>query len=61
MNNCGACHWKHERCVFRTDRGYCTALSNTDFADNVCHFRKHSAEGVNIYDVTKSMERTSKV
>lgn len=39
-------------CYMR-EKGFCTALEDTEFKDGKCHFRKDRARGVNLYDLHK--------
>lgn len=44
--------YEYATCCFR-NHGRCTALSNTNFANGVCTFRKESKNGPNLYDRRK--------
>lgn len=51
---------RHEgECCMRY-RGMCIALSNTEFDDHVCHFRKAEAKGVNLYDEGRRKKNANK-
>lgn len=39
-----------EQCCMRDDFGNCLALSDVEFSDGRCHFRKEYQEGKNLYD-----------
>lgn len=52
MGNSGGfllCPYRGE-CCMRDDFGNCLALSNVEFRDGKCHFRKEQKEGENLYD-----------
>ena len=38
----------------------CTILTNTDFKDGACHFRKLTPEGKNLYDEARKEKRGDK-
>lgn len=48
------CRHEHEGdCCMRMyvkKKGVCTILVDTDFPDNLCHFRKERLHGPNLYD-----------
>lgn len=41
-------------CYMRNGKGECTALTEVDFADGKCHFRKTRRYGANLYDARRA-------
>lgn len=44
------CIEPEKKCCFRTVFNNCGILSDTNFYDNMCHFRKEFIGGQNMYD-----------
>ena len=49
------CRWVDKKCCLRrTDSVLCGALASTEFKDGICHFRKETKYGENMYDKLKT-------
>ena len=47
------CAYYFVTCCFAHHTGACDALNDRRFADGVCHFRKLTRDGENLYDKMK--------